>query len=66
MPKYKHKINSFVPKYFIPIDYCPKCKEKFRKKKFSVVWHDVLECHTCGNIWVALDYKEALKWLNAT
>jgi uncharacterized Zn finger protein len=44
-------------------DACPKCKEKFEKEHFKVVWHDVLECCRCGHIWVALDYQEALRWL---
>lgn len=62
MAKYRHKFY-ITPKYLIAGDSCPKCREHFKKKRIKILWHDVLECTACGHIWVAIDYQEALKWL---
>jgi hypothetical protein len=42
---------------------CPRCKVRFDKGRCGILWHDVIECKDCGHIWVAMDFKEALRWM---
>ena len=42
---------------------CPKCYTHYSKKKFYILWNDILECKVCGNVWVGLSIEDLSSYL---
>jgi len=40
---------------------CPQCKSKLAENNFQIVFKDVLECFSCGKIWVSFKLDFFLK-----
>lgn len=59
MKKYKKRLN---PIFYASIDRCPSCRGHFRFKQIKTIYRDVVECLSCGYIWVLLDEPEFKKY----